>query len=520
MPTLKLKIAGRVWLAVGACLVGTIATIGAVEVLLAQSERRAAEANASDQMKALAMQIELKARSNAIDNVSLLISPSPEEQTRRIEAVRTRTAAIESDLQALEGQMLAADGAGTAVLEDVRKRFASYGAGVRRIHDLVAQGKTAEAQFAADEEMMPMMEPFFSALAVLAAQREAAAQASQARAGELLARMKWLVLLVGTLAVLAGAAAALLAVRSIMRPLRRAVALAQAVSAGDLSHRERAEGNDEAAEVVRALNTMADKLQGLISQVRDGAEHVASTSHQIVQGNTDLSSRTEQQASSLEQTAASMEQMTSTVRQNAEAARQANELSASASDVAQKGGQIVEQVVATMEQITLSSRRIADITGVIDTLAFQTNMLALNAAVEAARAGEQGRGFAVVAAEVRALAQRSAQQAREIKGLIGESVGKVEMGSAQVAQAGQTMSEIVTQVQRVKELIGEITTSSSEQSGGIGQINDAVTHLDQMTQQNAALVEQSTAAAHSLRDQAQRLSQAVTVFRTGAAAAH
>jgi methyl-accepting chemotaxis protein len=226
-----------------------------------------------------------------------------------------------------------------------------------------------------------------------------------------------------------------------------------------------------------------------------------------------LSSRTEQQASNLQQTAASMEQMTSVVNQNAETARQANQLAMGATQVAAKGGAVVGEVVTTMDAITASSRKIADIIGVIDGIAFQTNILALNAAVEAARAGEQGRGFAVVAAEVRTLAQRSAQAAREIKGLIGESVDKVETGSRLVADAGQTMGEIVQQVKRVSDLIGEITSATLEQSNGIGQVNQAVTQLDQMTQQNAALVEQSAAAAQSLRDQASHLTDAVAVFK-------
>jgi methyl-accepting chemotaxis protein len=289
-------------------------------------------------------------------------------------------------------------------------------------------------------------------------------------------------------------------------------AAAQRIRDGDLATPLRLRENDQAS-AMAAVEQMRQGLVGAISQVRIGVESVGTASSEIAQGNHDLSSRTEQQASNLQQTAASMEQMTSAVKQNADAARQANQLAASASQVAQKGGAMVGQVVNTMDDISASSRKIAEIITVIDGIAFQTNILALNAAVEAARAGEQGRGFAVVAAEVRNLAQRSAQAAREIKTLISDSVTKVEAGSAQAHQAGTTMAEIVTQVKRVTDLIGEITSSTLEQSSGITQVNQAVSQLDQMTQQNAALVEQSAAAAQSLKEQADNLAQAVAIFK-------
>jgi methyl-accepting chemotaxis protein len=263
----------------------------------------------------------------------------------------------------------------------------------------------------------------------------------------------------------------------------------------------------------RALQSALQKMRATVASVQSSADSIQSASREIASGNQDLSTRTEQAASNLEETAASMEQLTSTVRQSADAARQANQLAASAAEIAVRGGQVVGQVVTTMDEINHSSKKISDIIGVIDGIAFQTNILALNAAVEAARAGEQGRGFAVVAGEVRNLAQRSAEAAKEIKNLIGASVDRVEAGSRLVADAGQTMSEIVGSVQRVSDIIGEITAAAGEQSDGIGQVNVAVTQLDQMTQQNAALVEESAAAAESLKDQASRLAEVIKIFR-------
>ncbi len=266
-----------------------------------------------------------------------------------------------------------------------------------------------------------------------------------------------------------------------------------------------------------ALKQALGRVQQTLLQVRESAGSVNTASDEIATGNHDLSARTEQTASNLQETASAIEQLTATVRNSADSAAQANQLAANAAEVAQRGGSVVSQVVSTMDEINASSKKISDIIGVIDGIAFQTNILALNAAVEAARAGEQGRGFAVVASEVRSLAQRSAEAAKEIKGLIGASVDKVEAGSRLVSDAGATMNEIVASVQRVSDVIGEISTASSEQSNGIGQVNTAVTQLDQMTQQNAALVEQSTAAAESLRQQAHRLSEALAGFRLAAA---
>ena len=317
----------------------------------------------------------------------------------------------------------------------------------------------------------------------------------------------------GAVALVVGGLLSFWLARSIARPIRRAADAADRIARLDLTERIDVHDRDETGRLLASLEAMQGALRELVGQVRASTDSIRTASSEIADGNADLSSRTEQAASSLQQTAASIEQMHGTVQQSAASARTANELAGSAAQVAVQGGEVVARVVSTMEEINGSSRRIADIIGVIDGIAFQTNILALNAAVEAARAGEQGRGFAVVASEVRSLAQRSAEAAKEIKALIGASVDKVESGSRLVADAGQTMSEIVASVQRVSDIIGEISSAAGEQSQGIGQVNTAVAQLDQATQQNAALVEQSAAAAESLKAQARQLADTVQRFR-------
>jgi methyl-accepting chemotaxis protein len=324
--------------------------------------------------------------------------------------------------------------------------------------------------------------------------------------------------LMATLALLSAALVAWYVQRQITAALAQAVGVARTVASGDLTSQVKPESSDATGQVLAAMGNMQGQLVRLIGQVRESADSIATASTEIATGNADLSVRTERQAAALQQTAASMHQMTQVVQHNAGNAQQANQLAHEAASVADRGGEVVNRVVATMQDISGSSRKIADIIGVIDGIAFQTNILALNAAVEAARAGEQGRGFAVVASEVRSLAQRSATAAREIKQLIDDSVGKVENGTRLVGEAGHTMAEIVQQVRRVSGLIGEINTSTAEQTSGISQVNTAVTSLDQGTQQNAALVEQSAAAAESLKQQAAELAQLVATFRITAGA--
>ena len=323
----------------------------------------------------------------------------------------------------------------------------------------------------------------------------------------------------GLLAIVIAAVLAFLLTRNITRPLQGAVALAQRVAKGDLSSQVVVTSKDETGELMQALSDMNAALYNIVQEVRSGTDTIATASAEISAGNMDLSSRTEQQAGSLEETASSMEELTATVKQNADNAREARDLASSASNVAVRGGAMVSEVVTTMGAINDSARKIVDIIGVIDSIAFQTNILALNAAVEAARAGEQGRGFAVVATEVRNLAQRSASAAKEIKVLIDDSVSKVDVGSKLVDRAGATMQEVVDSVQRVNHIISDIAAASAEQRQGIEQVNDAITQMDQVTQQNAALVEEAAAASNAMQEQAASLAHAVSVFQLEAVTA-
>jgi methyl-accepting chemotaxis protein len=345
------------------------------------------------------------------------------------------------------------------------------------------------------------------------------AQLLDVTAGEIRAGYENGRLLLGSLgvaAILLGIACAYWITRSITRPITRAVEVAQAVSTGDLTSDIVVDSTDETGQLMHALKDMNDKLVSIVGQVRASTDSIGTASSEIAAGNLDLSSRTEQQASSLEETASSMEELTSTVKLNADNARSANQLAIDASQIASRGGAVVSEVVSTMGSINDSSRKIVDIISVIDAIAFQTNILALNAAVEAARAGEQGRGFAVVASEVRNLAQRSSQAAKEIKGLIDDSVQKVEAGSQLVDKAGRTMDEIVQSISHVTQIMNQITDASEEQRAGIEQVNQAIGQMDQVTQQNAALVEEAAAAAESMQEQAARLTDVVGLFKLDA----
>jgi methyl-accepting chemotaxis protein len=381
------------------------------------------------------------------------------------------------------------------------------------IVELVKSGKVEEARSQMIGVVLPLQENYIQAIEAFSHTQTDSMEAYGRAAAELADEAKLLLGILSAMAVLLATGIAWLLTRSITVPIARAVQVAQTVAAGDLTSRIEVSSRDETGQLLAALKAMNESLVRIVDQVRLSSDSIATGSSQIATGNADLSHRTEEQASNLQQTAASMEEITAIVKQSAHSARAAAELAASANGVATRGRSVVAEVVTTMGDITTSSRRIADITGVIDGIAFQTNLLALNAAVEAARAGEQGRGFAVVAGEVRTLAQRAATAAKEIKALIGESVDRVETGARQVHGAGTTMEEIVQQVQRVAQLISEVGTASDQQSVGIGQIGDAMNQLDQVTQQNAALVEESAAAADSLNRQARRLTEVVRAFR-------
>ncbi|WP_343606122.1 methyl-accepting chemotaxis protein [Roseateles sp.] len=407
-------------------------------------------------------------------------------------------------------------------LTDEEKRLATTFAEVRGNYvrqgllparDAVRDGDIAKAQAVYGERITTLGAQAKTAIdALLALQVRVGAESYHAAEATAASVRTWS-LAAAAAAVLIALAAAFLTTRSITAPMQEAVQFAEAVAQGDLRTRDATAGQDEAARLIAALGAMAGSLRDIVSRVRHSSESIATGSSEIATGSLDLSQRTEEQASSLQQTAASMEELSSTVQNNASTAGHADQLATRAAEAAGQGGGVVLQVVRTMQDISTSSRQIADIIGVIDGIAFQTNILALNAAVEAARAGEQGKGFAVVASEVRALAQRSAQAAREIKALIGRSVEQVQSGSGLADEAGSAMQGIVEQVRQVSTLIGEIASASHEQSRGIQQIGQAVTQLDQVTQQNAALVEQSSAAADSLQQQAKELADLVRVFR-------
>jgi methyl-accepting chemotaxis protein len=405
--------------------------------------------------------------------------------------------------------------AGKAALQQLMDSRAHFKEGEARLIEMVKAGKVDDGKAHLVTVILPRQAAYLDAVEKFAKTQADSMESFGAEAAEAARMAKVLMVSLSTVAVLLAAGVAVLLTRSITVPIAQAVHVATTVAAGDLTSRIDVRSRDETGQLLAALKSMNESLVGIVQQVRSSSDSIATGSNQIASGSSDLSQRTEEQASNLQQTAASMEEITATVKNSAESARAASELARSANAVAGKGGAVVAEVVSTMDEISASSRKIADITGVIDGIAFQTNILALNAAVEAARAGEQGRGFAVVAGEVRTLAQRAATAAKEIKALIGESAGRVEAGARLVGGAGATMEEIVRHVQQVAQLISEVGTAADHQSVGIGQVGEAVAQLDQVTQQNAALVEESAAAADSLSRQARRLSEVVAAFKVG-----
>ncbi|MGC4079166.1 MAG: methyl-accepting chemotaxis protein [Rubrivivax sp.] len=459
------------------------------------------------------------ANARAIGARDLVIVDSDGDRAKLKAVVGEADARVQERLAKLKQAIAAADDVGPRERElfaEIERIESEYGPVARAIVELGASGQREEAVRRIDERCRPLLARLITAADAYVEHGNQLAAEHVGLADASFAAQRWLLLGIALSALGLAGALAHLVTRGLTRSLgaepAELGAVASRVAAGDLGQ---VSGADRApsGSVLASLGAMQQSLARIVAQVRTASDSIATGSAQIATGNADLSQRTESQASNLAQTAASMDEMSASVRHNSETARQATQLAGSASTVARQGGEVVGAVVSTMQEISDSSRRIADITGVIDGIAFQTNILALNAAVEAARAGEQGRGFAVVAGEVRSLAHRAAEAAREIKTLIGSSVEKVETGSRLVGDAGRTMNEIVTQVQRVADLIGEIGHATAEQTAGISQVSSAVGGLDQATQQNAALVEQSAAAAESLRQQAERLATLVSVFR-------
>ena len=448
--------------------------------------------------------------------LSVLVMSDPDQVRKELENAAKKSANASAAVAALVDTTLEPEGARIlATLSAIQAKFLPA---EEAFSKLVLEDRKDEAMVKFMFSLRPQQTKYFAQLDRFIAYQNAAMTAAGDAAATVTRRTQLLVLALAIAAAVISLGVAWLATRSIVRPLRHVVKIARRVADGDLTSEIRVETEDETGQMMRALRHMNDSLQHIVADVRVSTEAMASSSSQIASGNSDLSVRTEQQAASLGHTADAMRELTDTVQQNADNARQANTLAAQASTVAARGGAAVEKVIDTMGSITSSSQRIVDIIGVIDSIAFQTNILALNAAVEAARAGEQGRGFAVVAAEVRSLAQRSAAAAREIKVLIGDSSDKVREGSLLVEQAGATMRDVVDSVRRVTDIMAEITAASAEQSAGIAQVSRNVVDMDQGTQENAALVEEAAAAAASMQQQAAQLARAVSIFKLAAPA--
>ncbi|WP_310740168.1 methyl-accepting chemotaxis protein [Aquincola tertiaricarbonis] len=486
----------------------------ALHSLARSSDRFVEYVTGISERERIAVDLRSAAMRRAIAARNLVLVKAADDLERERTAVRAAHQDMQTGLAAMQASLKAApdaqDRAALARIADVESK---YGPVALKVVGLAEQGRHAEAIAMMNDDCRPLLAALLSASTDFIAEvrRQSVASATEAAAEHAVDR-GWMVAF-STGAVLVACGLGWMISHLVTAPLKHAVTVAEAVAAGDLRSRIVVDRRDELGQLLGALSRMNGSLAGMVGDLRQSADGIATASCEIASGNQHLSSRTEQQASALQQTAASMQEMTGAVEANAGSSRQASELAASAAQVADHGGQVVREVVSTMGMISEASRRIADIVGVIDSIAFQTNILALNAAVEAARAGEQGRGFAVVAAEVRQLASSSASAAKDIKALIADNVQKVATGSDLAAGAGHTMTELVTQVQQVHELLARINASTHEQSLGISQINQAVATIDEGTQQNAALVEQSSAAAEGLRQQSQGLLAMVARFR-------
>jgi methyl-accepting chemotaxis protein len=508
----NISVATKLWLAVSAIVISLVVLIGfaALRSSRIQAETEVTLHALSQRVKAANTWAGL-AEANAVRTRAVITTFDPSIEGAFTDAMVATNKKIDEVQKSIETMTLSPqEQAQMKKVAAAQKAMLDIQA---KASQLKSEGNSEEAQKVINEQYNPAVNAYLASLRELVQQEEQATldySQEMGQARNMTVRIAGIAIIFILAGILIGAA---VLIRSIRRPLDQANELAARIAQGDLTARIDTTRGDEFGALMKSLARMNESLARMVQQVRQSTDSIATASAEIATGNHDLSVRTEQTSSNLQSTASAMDELTTTVQHSADNARQASQLAASASTVAQKGGEVVQQVVSTMDEINASSKKIADIIGVIDGIAFQTNILALNAAVEAARAGEQGRGFAVVAGEVRSLAGRSAEAAKEIKGLINTSVEKVESGTELVTNAGATMGEIVQSVRRVADVIGEITAASAEQSAGISQVNSSIANLDQMTQQNAALVEQSAAAAQSMREQAEQLAQAVAVFK-------
>jgi methyl-accepting chemotaxis protein len=494
-------------------LVGMMVLMAAIGIIrfsaLGAANKAMIETDLASEIAAIT--VEEGVRDNAIMILALVITPDKAQRIKYYARIDANKKIVSDNLEKL--QKLPHTAAEAQVIVSINATRKVFLESFAKVADLVEAEQKDDAAKLMNSQTLPALDAMLVPIQAMVEQQEKDVTEGSNNIQQNIASSLTLMIILGVVGLLLGLAFAISMTRSIVLPLAQAVKIARQVAQGDLTTHIVVTSHDETGQLLQALKDMNESLDKTVGEVRASTETIATASSQIAAGNSDLSSRTESQASSLEETASSMEELTETVKQNADNARQANQLVISASSVAVRGGQVVSQVVETMTAIKESSRKIVDIIGVIDGIAFQTNILALNAAVEAARAGEQGRGFAVVASEVRNLAQRSAGAAKEIKALIGDSVEKVDGGSKLVDEAGQTMELIVTSVKQVADIMSEITAASQEQSSGIEQVGYAISQMDEMTSQNAALVEEAAAAAQSMQDQAASLSQAVGVFK-------
>ena len=515
MKNLKIGVRLTIGFGIVLALLVTGATFGLRQV--AKLNDRVEFITSVDEGKLLALsKIQFAVGLRAIAARNLVLVTDSAQQKGDIELITKAQKDIDSGMQeltALTKNPADATAKERDMLEQLRALEAKYLPIATKIGALATTQQTEAAKASLVADCMPLLKQVIAHINEFNVVMRTSATESVTAAQEAYEVSKWTMLALSAVSLLLGSLIAWWLTRSISRPLKEAVTIAQNVSAGDLTSTITVDSKDELGQLKLALKEMNDNLSRIVGDVRHGTDTIATASSEIATGNLDLSSRTEQQAGSLQETASAMEELTATVKQNAENAQQANKLATTASDIAVKGGAVVARVVETMASINESSKKVVDIIGVIDGIAFQTNILALNAAVEAARAGEQGRGFAVVASEVRSLAQRSASAAKEIKQLIGTSVEKVDAGAALVDEAGATMGEILDSIQRVTGIMGDISSASDEQTRGIEQINHAIAQMDQVTQQNAALVEEAAAAAASMQSQTSSLAELVSVFK-------